>query len=44
MPPFTNVSIIRLLGVILGAVFMAHLVPSPWWIIGAAALACLFLP
>lgn len=44
MPPFTPVSIIRLLGVILGAAFLQHLYPSPWWIVGAASLACLFLP
>ena len=44
MPPFTAVSVVRLIGVILGSVFLAHTYPSPWWIIAAASLALLFLP
>jgi len=38
------VAIIRILGVILSTVVLSHVLPSPWWILGGAALACLFLP
>lgn len=44
MPEIKPVTYVRLIGVILGVVFLAHFYPSPWWIMGAASLALLFLP
>jgi hypothetical protein len=44
MQPFTYMSVVRLLGVIFGTIYLAHVGPSPWWYFGAAALACFFLP
>jgi hypothetical protein len=41
---FTAFTVTRALGVTLGVVFLAHYAPMPWWIIGGAALALLFLP
>jgi len=41
---FTPVTIARLIGVTLGVVFVAHFAVTPWWIIGGASLALLFLP
>lgn len=34
----------RIVGVLLAIVFLAHFVATPWWIIGGAAIALLFLP
>jgi hypothetical protein len=46
MPPFTYMSAVRLIGVVFGSVYLYHLGPAgaPWWMFGAAALACFFLP
>lgn len=44
MPPFSYLSVVRLIGVILGAIYLAHTGPHPWWMFGAASLALLFLP
>ena len=44
MPPIGPITYVRLIGVILAIVFLAHYAPMPWWIIGGAAVALLFLP
>jgi len=44
MPVIGPVTVVRIVGVILAIVFVAHFISSPWWIIGGAAIALLFLP
>jgi hypothetical protein len=45
MPPIGPVTYVRLIGVVLGVVFLSHFVHElPWLVIGAASLALLFLP
>lgn len=38
------ITVVRFVGVVLAIIFIAHFIPSPWSIIGGAAVALLFLP
>jgi hypothetical protein len=45
MPTIGPVVYVRVIGVVLGIVFLSHFVKEvPWLVIGAASLALLFLP
>lgn len=40
----STVTVIRILGVVLLGVYLWHVSGIPWGLIGAAGIACLFLP